>query len=62
MTEQAVRVERTGAVTTVILDRAARRNAQRTFSDCVGDLYHRGVATRTLHSVGDFRDGDYALG
>jgi enoyl-CoA hydratase len=27
MTEQAVRVERTGAVTTVILDRAARRNA-----------------------------------
>ena len=36
--------------------------AQRTFSGCVGDLYHRRVAPRTCHCVSDFCAGDRAFG
>ena len=42
--------------------RAWRHNAQKTFSGCARDLYHRGVAPRTCHCVSDFRAGDHALG
>ena len=42
--------------------RGWRHKAQRTFSDCARDFYHRGVAPRTCHCVSDFRAGDHALG
>jgi hypothetical protein len=39
-----------------------RDNAQRTFSGCARDLYHRSVPLHTCHCVSDVGAGDHALG